>query len=156
MGGNQCNSKYDIALLEIIYGEYVKPIFSNMAFVWDADENRDKGLIDSLNGTIVTLDGQKVINETVDNVIELIDKEGNIVGYVLFINGKFTEYKNLEPGNIVTEKILAIVDSGKFKYIPVRAQFYTKEHPDLIIEYNFKKYTLKYDGNKPVYFKAIT
>ena len=156
MDGNSIKLNTDIALLEIIYGECVKPIFSKLAFVWDEHDNKQKGLTDSLNGTIVTLDGRKVIDETVDDVIEMLDKQDNIVGYIVLLNGKMGEYRKIKPGDILADKLLAIVDESWFKYLDVKANFYTKKHPDITVDYNFKKYTAKFDGDKLTHFKAIT
>ena len=81
----------NIALLEIIYGECVKPIFESYAFVWDVEENKKKKLEHSLNGKIVTLDGQPVLNEIIDDIVPLKDKAGKIQAYIR--NCKNTEFR---------------------------------------------------------------
>lgn len=72
------------AYLSLIYGDNIKVIFGKYVFVWDEPKAPEF----ERNGQLYTVDGKEVYSEQIDDVLEVIDRDGNTDGFAVFSKGQ--------------------------------------------------------------------
>lgn len=133
--------------LSIIYGENVKVLFDAYVFTWDTAEKEEK------SGYLMAVNGAKLITEKINDVVEIKNRAtGSIDGYVVFLHGQLKSLHKVCKDkkyryNLIKDNVMVISSSLTFEKAKIQSRYYKHDRADMILTFEFKRYTLKYKEN---------
>lgn len=126
--------------LSIIYGETYKLVTSNYVFIWEEPKIKRQYKYGK-NGTLLAINGAKLIKEKIDEVIELRDNTTTkIIGYAVFLKGQLKEIYSVNSSQTPMYKIniMVITETKTLGVGKLKAKYYSKHRPDIVITYEDK------------------
>lgn len=129
--------------LSIIYGDDIEVIFNTYIFIYNKDRIKPNTV--ARVGKLLHKNGMKLITEEIDDVAR-IESSSNIIGYAIFLKNQLSELFKIKPGTNIKDNIVIIRDNDTFGRGKIISQFYSKKHPEIILEYNGSRYIAKFNG----------
>ena len=140
--------------LSLIYGDNVRVLFNQLAFVWDEEfidstvnKNKQCEKRAVKNGKLLFGTGEKMVRDNIESVIPLEDGAvRHIVGYaVMFVGDLKSIYKIKTSSEYLNLSVLVVSSDIHFRVGKIKVNYYSKERPEVRLGYNYKTYIGKFD-----------
>ncbi len=138
------------AYLSIIYGDNIEVIFNNYVFLYNEQTDNQLARV----GKLLATNGGKIIKEEIDDIVAILEGD-SIIGYAVFLRNELENQYKIEIGKDIKTKIAIITRNGSFKRGKLRARYYNKIHPELLLNCNNKNYVGIFDNAKLDHFSLI-